>query len=1220
MLRGSAIRACRVLKRTSYQRTLSTFCRNLQKKELINIEQGHLRHSFYHNSKHLKRKQLQTLRPSFIISPNVSELEPIRAKKLERATSNFLENDFAIGDLSAASLQELKAAIKYWDENSSDRGTIKAANTIAKILYKLEKEQKLKLSTESYNHALSAWRLCCRSHGDTQDIIPIAIVRIEELLKQMLNHRFAKPNTESYTIAIDALQSSISLMNDSKNMSDENLAQAFTFGAKAESYLDKMLENSGTFQIDVAIFNRVVDIYAKTNTRDGALNAQRILNEKMSQYDFQPNVFTFASVLNALSNSKNNNHANVHNDSSIRAAKATEYMLHQMETLFNETNNPDYKPNTVCYNTVINAWNNCIPSKHVADRVNAILAKMLHVYFDENGDTDIKPDVFTFTEVIHAYAGIGDAQKAEEIFARMQNLYEVTGDECFLPNTHTFSVLIDALSKSSSLVTQNGKNQREDSSKEIGTAQKALQLLRRMEEDPSPSVEPNIITYTAAINALAHSKGGVQAAKKAENMLNSMLEKRNKIVLPNVININSVMLAWAKSQDKNSGEKAQAILDQMLSLGLKPDVSTFNTLMSAHINSGQIAAPKKVEDILRSMENRGVKPDARSFTIALDGYAKSTDLHAPEKAEAILELMEEMYEAGNLNVAPNTISLSLILKSWATSRRPEAVDMAEKVLERMENAYEMGNHDIKPNKVSYNALLHCYANSTDDASPAKAEKLLDKMIGLMKDPELDVIPDVVSFNMVMNAYKNFPEKAESVLLKMQNLDAEGIIDVHPDFVTFNTLIKSIAKSNKPKAFDRLDQILDHMILCHKKGFPNTKPDTTTLVSIMSAFIQKKNPDAAKHAERMLYKMENLYSDKLIDDPPNILCYSYALNAMSYSRDIEAPKRAGDILNKIVLSTNPELRPNITCFNFVLNGWARSRKKDATKNAESLFEKVLQLYRDGDANLKPNLFTYVPILRSFANSRERDAGNKAESYFNHMLQQFKKGDNQLKPNTMCFNSVIQAYCNELYHADEALKRITMFIQKIESLRERGGIDILPNTLTYNLTLKTLAKSKQLNKAERALKILQFMEHKSQIGDCAVKPQRVTFSSVIRCCVLIHERAHYSVKQRSFKIAIDTLEKMRSSKDPDLSPNNIIYGNIIQAAITLLPKDKRGDIIMQYFNECCADGQLDPVILRMLNKHARVEFESIKAKYCTDSNASLELFHFPPQFSSRLPNNP
>merc|ERR1712071_410326 len=95
----------------------------------------------------------------------------------------------------------------------------------------------------------------------------------------------------------------------------------------------------------------------------------------------------------------------------------------------------------------------------------------------------------------------------------MQNLYEMTGDDDFLPNVYVFSSLIEAFSKSS----ESDKSSKTD-------VQKALEILHLMENHQNPEVKPNTVTYSTVINALARSEGGFFAAETAERILNRMID------------------------------------------------------------------------------------------------------------------------------------------------------------------------------------------------------------------------------------------------------------------------------------------------------------------------------------------------------------------------------------------------------------------------------------------------------------------------------------------------------------------------------------------------------------------------------------------------------------------------------------------------------------------------------------------------------------------------
>jgi hypothetical protein len=106
----------------------------------------------------------------------------------------------------------------------------------------------------------------------------------------------------------------------------------------------------------------------------------------------------------------------------------------------------------------------------------------------QQGNLGLKPDVLTFTNVIHciALSGRDDAlEKALAFLNRMEDLHS-SGFGDIRPNLFTYNCVINAAAKS----------------KKAGKATLALKILRRME---SVAVRPATVSYNNVINACAFS-------------------------------------------------------------------------------------------------------------------------------------------------------------------------------------------------------------------------------------------------------------------------------------------------------------------------------------------------------------------------------------------------------------------------------------------------------------------------------------------------------------------------------------------------------------------------------------------------------------------------------------------------------------------------------------------------------------------------------------------
>jgi pentatricopeptide repeat protein len=88
----------------------------------------------------------------------------------------------------------------------------------------------------------------------------------------------------------------------------------------------------------------------------------------------------------------------------------------------------------------------------------------------------------------------------------------------------------------------------------------------------------------------------------ATDVLDRMKDAR---VQPNIISYNSLITAWARSNNPERVQRGESVWHQLKSAGLKPRAQDFNVLLSLYKD-----APDKVNivrAVLRSMEEAGVQ-------------------------------------------------------------------------------------------------------------------------------------------------------------------------------------------------------------------------------------------------------------------------------------------------------------------------------------------------------------------------------------------------------------------------------------------------------------------------------------------------------------------------------------------------------------------------------------------------------------------------------------
>ncbi|KAH7852097.1 hypothetical protein Vadar_020599 [Vaccinium darrowii] len=405
-------------------------------------------------------------------------------------------------------------------------------------------------------------------------------------------------------------------------------------------------------------------------------------------------------------------------------------MIDEMKSVYAEILDDKIPPNIYTFNTMLNAY--C----KLGDVVQAEL------YLSKILQAGLRPDVHTYTSLILGHCRRKDVDRrideALKLFAHMED------DDCH-PTVRTYTVLICALCGS-------------------GRKTEALNLFEEMDEK---GCEPNVHTYTVLIDNMCRDN----KLDKAKEMFDAMSEKG---LIPSVVTYNALIIGYCKEglidgafegrvedahclldsleekgmraneviftalidgyckADKIDSacsllEKMLAedcfanswtlnvlnILDQMVSLGLKPDVCTYTSFLVAYCNQGKL---KEAEEVMAKMKEEGVLPDYMTYTALIDGYARGGLMH---RAFDIFKCMvdtgcepshyaysvlikhlvkEKWLKEGRHGIGqelnPNVISIN-IGEVWKLMEFDTALALFEK----------MNEHGCTPNAKTYAALI-----------------------------------------------------------------------------------------------------------------------------------------------------------------------------------------------------------------------------------------------------------------------------------------------------------------------------------------------------------------------------------------------------------------------------------------------------------------------------------------------------------------------------------
>jgi hypothetical protein len=683
-----------------------------------------------------------------------------------------------VGSLSSLDLCQAEECVRWWTTQRTSEGVTAAFRIFDRIAVELEESPHLlnsedliywldgryPRSTHLLNAALDAWRIVWEYSGSANS--GVAAVAGEEtgtLPPEQVLLSVKRLAAANNTCPVPLNERTYSIIMNAAVKRGDYRTPIFT-----ERILETMLVESETnpaVMPDTVAFTTAIRAWGISGRPDAAHRAEVLWQEMLSMVedqviDAKPNTVMYNTVLDALVRSN------------VRAGmERADEILRQMMT----SPYQDVYPDTVSFRLVIFGWTELMseeeeeqvlggkagPSDSV-DRAYSLLNEMLRLY--EMGSSDVDVDASFFSKLISTLARFGtDYQKAQDIYDHLLELYERTGDPRFEPDIFTTRAMIIVFSK---------QNQPE----------KAEPLLVRLEDE-------------------AKSSGDL-----------TMMPKRG--------HYRDVLLAWTRISNKESAvERAEGLLLRMIDLALRaskdtvPDSKSITTVlhMWSTATSQRKDAAHRAESLFRTIQglydktrHRNYKLGSSSFLSVISAWSRSNIAEAPDRAEALLFEMQERCDEGQEDLRPDRFHYASVITAWGKSGRYDAADSLDDIFEEAVDAYKEGHLMARPDTALYGATIHACAQIGDGE---RAERYLQRMLKDYKQGNESAKPSTTVFNAALLSWLRSgnlqaPERAEALFRAMQASNQGEESHVRPDKRSFDLMVEILLNSQSKENTER----------------------------------------------------------------------------------------------------------------------------------------------------------------------------------------------------------------------------------------------------------------------------------------------------------------------------------------------------------------------------------------------------------------------------------
>jgi pentatricopeptide repeat protein len=514
----------------------------------------------------------------------------------------------------------------------------------------------------------------------------------------------------------------------------------------------------------------------------------------------------------------------------------------------------------------------------------------------------------------------------------------------------------------------------------------------------------------------------------------------------------------------------------------------------------------------------GFRFDVKAFGVIL-GVA--VDQSPPESvattAETLLNFAVKKAANGNPEIQPNTAVWGQILKAWKKSDARDAPERADAVLERMRS------QGIEPDMLVFDSVIHVHAlkGNTD-----RSEDLLRQMIEEYENGNETVKPGTVSCNMVLLSYlkssqRDDAQRAEQFLDLMRQGTISG---VQPNSVSYNTVMECFARVGDTKGAEAvMERMKEHL---GKESDLAVAQSSISYAILMEGWAKARDPE---RAEEML---RDVLEKSLTN--PSLRMFNAVLKAFAESRDPDASERAKNILD--LLQENDKcvalgLSPSVDGFNSYLTCIAKSNQTDAGKESESVICRMEELAFAGDANAGPDGLSFIIAIKTCLRSGDQV---RAEA----LLQ--KAHESGISPE----------HLDQIRSAWSKTEPLTIVERAGQLLSRAGSTETTPVDIwDVNLVLAGLASSTE----HISLELLETIYATLVAGDLHVDPDQTTYFIVVACLAR-------SGRRDELEKADQILRQMAAAENPTISPNSVLYGQVVEEWIRASDLERAESLIV------------------------------------------------------------
>jgi hypothetical protein len=440
--------------------------------------------------------------------------------------------------------REVNSALKLDRARKADSLLLRAESR-----YKRIGREEAQPTTITYSNVLKAWANAGRA-PEAEDVLNRMIMLSEDTSGRTSD---VKPNRICFNTVIDAWAKT----------------KGWKSAENALKILERMEELSETvgskdMYPDTITYSSVISAFARSGKKDAGDRAEELLERSLRLYDkgneeLKPDSMTFCSVLDALSKqSQYDGEIPSRKPSADRARNVFERMREM-----HRSGDTSVRPNTVAFNILLGMYASLMQPKNA----ETLFEEMCSLY--EAGNSHVKPDAISYKNYLYALA---NSRRQDDINKALKLLRGNHLGHSFVADVNSYIAVLKALAKQS----QQDPNLLND-------IEAILQSMEDRFRSGKSAIKPINVCYNCYLDALSKCSAPdtfTRATQVIRDMTRLSKEWDSPELLPDTITYTSAMNVLAHSQEEDRAGRGEDLLQEMKNQAVSPNRYTYNSFVS----------------------------------------------------------------------------------------------------------------------------------------------------------------------------------------------------------------------------------------------------------------------------------------------------------------------------------------------------------------------------------------------------------------------------------------------------------------------------------------------------------------------------------------------------------------------------------------------------------------------------------------------------------------